>query len=118
MSVHDRTTHPLDYPIWTALTTTQQALAEGDARAAQGRFSRETWDGAIADIPAFQQLIISRQGGSGLLTDDDRRRLNGGVRDVVQKMGSISSSSRRITPMIWLRRRKVSRLSGLAIRSR
>ena len=25
--------HPLDYPIWTALTTTQQALAEGDARA-------------------------------------------------------------------------------------
>jgi predicted GNAT family acetyltransferase len=25
--------HPLDYPIWTALTTTQQALGEGDARA-------------------------------------------------------------------------------------
>jgi predicted GNAT family acetyltransferase len=25
--------HPLDYPIWTALTSTQQALAEGDARA-------------------------------------------------------------------------------------
>ena len=32
MSVHDAH-HPLDYPIWTALTTTQQALAEGDARA-------------------------------------------------------------------------------------
>ena len=32
MSVHDAS-HPLDYPIWTALTTTQQALAEGDARA-------------------------------------------------------------------------------------
>ncbi|ANW02616.1 GNAT family N-acetyltransferase [Bradyrhizobium icense] len=31
MSVHD--SHPLDYPIWTALTTTQRALAEGDARA-------------------------------------------------------------------------------------
>ncbi len=26
-------THPLDHPIWTALTTTQQALAEGGARA-------------------------------------------------------------------------------------
>ena len=25
--------HPLDYPIWTALTTTQQSLAEGDGRA-------------------------------------------------------------------------------------
>ena len=33
MSVHDSSNHPLDYPIWTALTTTQQALAEGDARA-------------------------------------------------------------------------------------
>jgi predicted GNAT family acetyltransferase len=33
MSVHDNSSHPLDYPIWTALTTTQQTLAEGDARA-------------------------------------------------------------------------------------
>jgi len=32
MSVRDAN-HPLDYPIWPALTTTQQALAEGDARA-------------------------------------------------------------------------------------
>ncbi len=27
--------------------------AEGDARAAQGRFSREQWDGAIADLPNY-----------------------------------------------------------------
>src|SRR6478672_9009704 len=33
MSVRDAPNHPLDHPIWTALTTTQQALAEGDARA-------------------------------------------------------------------------------------
>jgi ribosomal protein S12 methylthiotransferase len=26
---------------------------EGDARAAQGRFSRESWDGAIADLPNY-----------------------------------------------------------------
>jgi ribosomal protein S12 methylthiotransferase len=26
---------------------------EGDARSAQGRFSRETWDGAIADLPNY-----------------------------------------------------------------
>jgi ribosomal protein S12 methylthiotransferase len=26
---------------------------EGDARAAQGRFSRETWDGAITDLPNY-----------------------------------------------------------------
>ena len=32
MSVR-QASHPLDHPIWTALTTTQQALAEGDARA-------------------------------------------------------------------------------------
>jgi predicted GNAT family acetyltransferase len=33
MSVRNSSSHPLDYPIWTALTTTQQALAEGDGRA-------------------------------------------------------------------------------------
>jgi len=33
MSASDPPNHPLDYPIWTALTTTQQALAEGDGRA-------------------------------------------------------------------------------------
>lgn len=33
MPVHNNSSHPLDYPIWTALTTTQHALAEGDARA-------------------------------------------------------------------------------------
>jgi ribosomal protein S12 methylthiotransferase len=27
--------------------------AEGDARMAQGRFSRESWDGAIADLPNY-----------------------------------------------------------------
>ena len=27
--------------------------AEGDARAAQGRFSRESWDGAITDLPNY-----------------------------------------------------------------
>ena len=27
--------------------------AEGDARTAQGRYSRETWDGAIADLPNY-----------------------------------------------------------------
>jgi ribosomal protein S12 methylthiotransferase len=27
--------------------------AEGDARASQGRFSRETWDGALADLPNY-----------------------------------------------------------------
>jgi predicted GNAT family acetyltransferase len=33
MSEPHNSSHPLDHPIWTALTTTQQALAEGDARA-------------------------------------------------------------------------------------
>lgn len=30
-----------------------QSRPEADARAAQGRFSRETWDGAIADLPNY-----------------------------------------------------------------
>jgi ribosomal protein S12 methylthiotransferase len=30
-----------------------QSRAEGDARAVQGRFSRERWDGAIADLPNY-----------------------------------------------------------------
>src|SRR6202142_4240913 len=30
-----------------------QSRPEGDARAAQGRFSREKWDGAIADLPNY-----------------------------------------------------------------
>src|SRR5579863_10042598 len=30
-----------------------QSRSEGDARAAQGRFSRENWDGAIADLPNY-----------------------------------------------------------------
>jgi predicted GNAT family acetyltransferase len=33
MSVHETSTHPLDYPIWTALTTRQSAIAEGGALA-------------------------------------------------------------------------------------
>jgi ribosomal protein S12 methylthiotransferase len=30
-----------------------QSRPEGDARAAQGRFSRESWDGAIVDLPHY-----------------------------------------------------------------
>jgi len=30
-----------------------RSRAEGDSREAQGRFSRETWDGAIADLPNY-----------------------------------------------------------------
>lgn len=30
-----------------------QSRPEGEARAAQGRFSRESWDGAIADLPNY-----------------------------------------------------------------
>jgi predicted GNAT family acetyltransferase len=47
MSVHNNSSHPLDHPIWTALTTTQQALAEGDARAR--RFPTEVTP--FADMP-------------------------------------------------------------------
>ena len=40
--------------------------AEGDARAAQGRFSREAWDGAIADLPNYlYDELLPRPGYTG-----------------------------------------------------
>jgi ribosomal protein S12 methylthiotransferase len=37
----------------SVLNSIQPSRPEGDARAAQGRFSREKWDGAIADLPNY-----------------------------------------------------------------
>ena len=51
MSVRDAN-HPLDFPIWTALTTTQQALAEGDARAR--RYPTEITPFAATAEPVFK----------------------------------------------------------------
>ena len=73
MSVHNNSSHPLDYPIWTALTTTQQALAEGDARAR--RFPTEiTPFAATADMSAesFAALgaLMSPQDIAVLFTPD------------------------------------------------
>ena len=73
MSVHNSSSHPLDYPIWTALTTTQQALAEGDARAR--RFPTEiTPFAATADMSAenFAALgaLMSPQDIAVLFTPD------------------------------------------------
>jgi ribosomal protein S12 methylthiotransferase len=38
---------------FVVLNSVISSRAEGDARAAQGRFSREQWDGAIADLPNY-----------------------------------------------------------------
>ena len=37
----------------SSLVNILTSRSEGDARAAQGRFSRESWDGAIADLPNY-----------------------------------------------------------------
>ncbi|MEH2508141.1 putative GNAT family acetyltransferase [Bradyrhizobium sp. AZCC 1578] len=68
-----RPDHPLDYPIWTALTTTQQALAEGDARAR--RYPTEiTPFAAMADmsLESFAALagLMSPQDIAVLFTPD------------------------------------------------
>ncbi|MCK1639387.1 GNAT family N-acetyltransferase [Bradyrhizobium sp. 157] len=68
-----RPDHPLDYPIWTALTTTQRALAEGDDRAR--RYPTEiTPFAAIADTSAesFAALagLMSPQDIAVLFTPD------------------------------------------------
>ena len=69
----DSPSHPLDYPIWTALTTTQQALAEGDAHAR--RFPTEiTPFAATADMSSdsFAALgaLMSPQDIAVLFTPD------------------------------------------------
>jgi ribosomal protein S12 methylthiotransferase len=38
---------------FVVLNSVQNSRAEGSARLAQGRFSREQWDGAIADLPNY-----------------------------------------------------------------
>src|SRR5437764_9447343 len=38
---------------FVVLNSSVPSRPEGDARAAQGRFSRESWDGAIADLPNY-----------------------------------------------------------------
>jgi ribosomal protein S12 methylthiotransferase len=38
---------------FVVLNSVQHSRPEGDARAAQGRFSRESWDGAIGDLPNY-----------------------------------------------------------------
>ena len=58
MSVSHNSSHPLDHPIWTALTTTQQALAEGDARAR--RYPIEVTP--FADMPDPISRVSRRSG--------------------------------------------------------
>ena len=65
--------HPLDHPIWTALTTTQQSLAEGDGGAR--RYPTElTPFAALADMSAenFAALgaLLSPQDIAVLFTPD------------------------------------------------
>ena len=50
---------------------------EGDARVAQGRFSRETWDGAIADLPNY-------------LYDEDTPRILATPRHMIERHGAVS----------------------------
>src|SRR5271156_4916684 len=38
---------------FVVLNSVVPSRPEGDARAAQGRFSRESWDGAVADLPNY-----------------------------------------------------------------
>jgi predicted GNAT family acetyltransferase len=65
MSVHDSSSHPLDHPIWTALTTTHQALAEGDARAR--RYPTEiTPFAAMADMSPESFAVLA-----GLMSPQD-----------------------------------------------
>ncbi len=45
---HQQTDSPL-----VVLQSVMPSRPEGDARTAQGRFSRETWDGAVGDLPNY-----------------------------------------------------------------
>ncbi len=45
--------HSMPAPLSSSPFVVIQSRPEGDARAAQGRFSRENWDGAVADLPNY-----------------------------------------------------------------
>jgi ribosomal protein S12 methylthiotransferase len=45
--------NPARTPAFDSPFTILNSRPEGDARAAQGRFSRESWDGAIGDLPNY-----------------------------------------------------------------
>ncbi len=56
---------------------------EGDARAASGRFSRENWDGAIADLPNYliRRSHAARAGHAEIFRlHKDRRGLRSSLR--------------------------------------
>ena len=59
--------HPLDHPIWTALTTTQQSLAEGDARAR--RYPTE-----ITPFAAMPDMSAENFAALGALMSPQRHR--------------------------------------------
>jgi predicted GNAT family acetyltransferase len=65
MPVHNKSVHPLDHPIWTALTTTQQALAEGDGRAR--RYPTEVTP--FADMPDMSAENFAALGALMSATD-------------------------------------------------
>ena len=44
---------PTSSPLVVIQSRVIQSRPEGDARAAQGRFSRENWDGAVRDLPNY-----------------------------------------------------------------
>ena len=64
MTVRDAPSHPLDHPIWTALTTTQQALAEGDAGARR-------YPTAIAPFAAMPDMSAENFAALGALMSPD-----------------------------------------------
>ena len=73
MSVSATSTHPLDHPIWTALTTRQQALAEGGALARRYPFAVAPFAATVDMSPqSFAKLgaLMSRSEVAVLFTPD------------------------------------------------
>src|SRR5882724_6649261 len=73
MSVSVSSTHPLDHPIWNALTSTQSSLAEGGARARRYPSAIAPF-AAMADLspPSFAALgeLMSRSDQAVLFTTE------------------------------------------------
>src|SRR5258708_39178077 len=73
MSVSASSSHPLDHPIWNALTSTQGSFAEGGARARRYPPAIAPF-AAMADMspPSFAALgeLMSRSDQAGLFTTE------------------------------------------------
>ena len=81
--------HLLDHPIWSALTTTQRALAEGDDLARR-------YPGTIAAAVEEQNAATSEISRNTALTAEQTRAITQAINEVAKSMGGTDQAARQV----------------------